>query len=84
MTWLTITPTDERVRFIAAYLRGELSVSRLCETFGVSRTTAQVAATLTEQMGVAATARVEVRLRFATWKLASAWRPGSVPLLLPW
>jgi transposase InsO family protein len=31
---------DERVKFIAAYLRGELSVSRLCETFGVSRKTA--------------------------------------------
>ncbi len=31
---------DERVKFIAAYLRGELSVSRLCDTFGVSRKTA--------------------------------------------
>jgi transposase InsO family protein len=31
---------DERVKFIAAYLRGELSVSRLCEAFGVSRKTA--------------------------------------------
>jgi putative transposase len=31
---------DERVKFIAAYLRGELGVSRLCESFGVSRKTA--------------------------------------------
>ena len=31
---------DERVKFIGAYLRGELSVSRLCEAFGVSRKTA--------------------------------------------
>jgi transposase InsO family protein len=31
---------DERVKFIAAYLRGEISVSRLCATFGVSRKTA--------------------------------------------
>ena len=31
---------DERVKFIAAYLRGELSISRLCTTFGVSRKTA--------------------------------------------
>ena len=31
---------DERVKFIAAYLRGELAVSRLCEAFGVSRKTA--------------------------------------------
>jgi transposase-like protein len=40
MPWLTTNPMDERVKFIAAYLRGELSVSRLCETFGVSRKTA--------------------------------------------
>jgi transposase InsO family protein len=31
---------DERVKFIAAYLRGELSMARLCEAFGVSRKTA--------------------------------------------
>ncbi len=31
---------DERVKFIAAYLRGELAVSRLCDAFGVSRKTA--------------------------------------------
>jgi transposase len=31
---------NERVKFIAAYLRGEMSVSRLCEAFGVSRKTA--------------------------------------------
>jgi len=31
---------DERVKFIAAYLRGELGVSRLCVSFGVSRKTA--------------------------------------------
>jgi transposase InsO family protein len=31
---------DERVKFIAAYLRGELAVCRLCEAFGVSRKTA--------------------------------------------
>jgi putative transposase len=40
MPWLTTNPMDERVKFIAAYLRGELSVSRLCDTFGVSRKTA--------------------------------------------
>ena len=40
MPWLTTNAMDERVKFIAAYLRGELSVSRLCETFGVSRKTA--------------------------------------------
>jgi transposase InsO family protein len=40
MPWLTTNPMDERVKFIAAYLRGELSVSRLCEAFGVSRKTA--------------------------------------------
>jgi len=31
---------DERVKFIAAYLRGELSLARLSSTFGVSRKTA--------------------------------------------
>jgi putative transposase len=40
MPWLMTNPMDERVKFIAAYLRGELSLSRLCETFGVSRKTA--------------------------------------------
>jgi transposase InsO family protein len=33
-------PMDERVKFIAAYLRGELPVSRVCDSFGVSRKTA--------------------------------------------
>src|SRR5260370_32300011 len=40
MPWKTTCPMDERVKFIAAYLRGELAVSRLCEAFGVSRKTA--------------------------------------------
>ncbi len=40
MTWKTTCPMDERVKFIAAYLRGELAVSRLCDAFGVSRKTA--------------------------------------------
>ena len=31
---------DERVKFIGAYLRGEIAVTRLCEAFGVSRKTA--------------------------------------------
>ena len=31
---------DERVKFIAAYLRGELSLARLSSSFGVSRKTA--------------------------------------------
>jgi len=31
---------DERVKFIAAYLRGEIAVTRLCDAFGVSRKTA--------------------------------------------
>ena len=40
MPWKTTCPMDERVKFIAAYLRGELAVSRLCDAFGVSRKTA--------------------------------------------
>jgi transposase-like protein len=39
MPWLMTNPMDERVKVIAAYLRGELSLSRLWETFGVSRKT---------------------------------------------
>jgi putative transposase len=31
---------DERVKFVAQYLRGELSLTRLCESFGISRKTA--------------------------------------------
>ena len=30
---------DERVKFIAAYLKGEIGLARLAESFGVSRRT---------------------------------------------
>ena len=40
MPWKATCPMDERVKFIAAYLRGEMAVSRLCDAFGVSRKTA--------------------------------------------
>jgi transposase-like protein len=40
MPWKTTCPMDERVKFIAAYLRGEMAISRLCNAFGVSRKTA--------------------------------------------
>ena len=39
MPWQEICPMDERMRFIAAVLAGELSMTELCEEFGVSRKT---------------------------------------------
>ncbi len=39
MPWRESRPMDERVKFIAAYLKGEMSLIRVCESFGVSRKT---------------------------------------------
>src|SRR4051812_31610870 len=43
MPWEETCPMDERVKFIAAYLRGEENVTSLCATFGVSRKAHQTA-----------------------------------------
>ena len=40
MPWMETSPMDERVKFIAAYLRGELALSELSAGFGISRKTA--------------------------------------------
>lgn len=40
MPWKATCPMDERVKFIGAYLRGEIKVNRLSDSFGVSRKTA--------------------------------------------
>lgn len=39
MPWQSSTPMDQRVEFIADHLRGSLSMSELCERYGVSRKT---------------------------------------------
>ncbi len=39
MAWRATCPMDERMRFIVAWLEGELSVAELCRRFGVSRKT---------------------------------------------
>jgi len=39
MPWRETCPVDERLKFIAAYLRGEISLTRLCAAFSVSRKT---------------------------------------------
>jgi putative transposase len=39
MPWKDVKPMDERILFIADYLRQVDSFSRLCERFGVSRKT---------------------------------------------
>ena len=39
MPWSHTSPMDQRTQFIAAYLRGRLSVTELCERYGVSRKT---------------------------------------------
>jgi putative transposase len=40
MPWRETCQMDERVKFIAAYLRGEMHLTELCESFGISRKTA--------------------------------------------
>ena len=39
MSWAASTMMDERVKFIADYLSGDLSMSALCEGYGISRPT---------------------------------------------
>jgi putative transposase len=40
MPWKDSSPMDQKTQFIADYLRPSLSVTELCELYGVSRTTA--------------------------------------------
>jgi putative transposase len=40
MPWRETSPMDQRTQFIADYLRGMLSVTELCQLYGVSRKTA--------------------------------------------
>ncbi|EPG72802.1 integrase core domain protein [Leptospira fainei serovar Hurstbridge str. BUT 6] len=39
MPWKEVSPMDEKVKFIAAVCDGTVSISSLCETFGISRKT---------------------------------------------
>ena len=39
MPWSHTSPTDQRTQFIADYLREWLSITELCELYGVSRKT---------------------------------------------
>lgn len=39
MPWNQVTPMDEKTQFIADVLRHELSISELCERYGISRKT---------------------------------------------
>ena len=39
MPWSRTSPMDQRTQFVADYLRGTLSVTELCEQYGVSRKT---------------------------------------------
>lgn len=39
MAWRETDPVDERMEFIAGYLRGEASITSLCDAFGISRKT---------------------------------------------
>jgi transposase-like protein len=39
MPWSQTSPMDQRTQFIADYLRQVLSVTELCELYGVSRKT---------------------------------------------
>ena len=40
MPWSQTSPMDQRTQFIADYLRKVLSVTELCDLYGVSRKTA--------------------------------------------
>ena len=39
MPWNETTPMDQKMQFIADYLRGELSMTELCELYGIARKT---------------------------------------------
>lgn len=39
MPWNETTPMDQKMQFIADYLRADLSMSELCELYGISRKT---------------------------------------------
>ncbi len=39
MPWHTTDPLNERLKFVAAHQRGAVSMSQLCEKFGISRKT---------------------------------------------
>jgi putative transposase len=39
MPWSQTSPMDQKTQFIADYLRNRLSVTELCELYGVSRKT---------------------------------------------
>ncbi len=39
MPWHTTDPVNERLKFVAAHQRGDVSMSQLCEEFGISRKT---------------------------------------------
>ena len=41
MPWRETCQMDERVKFIAAYLRGEHALTDLCQSFGISRKTVE-------------------------------------------
>jgi putative transposase len=37
MPWSQTTPMDQKTQFIADYLRQQLSMTELCELYGISR-----------------------------------------------
>ena len=39
MPWSETTPMDQKMQFIADYLRQSLSMTELCELYGISRKT---------------------------------------------
>ncbi|WP_157186035.1 leucine zipper domain-containing protein, partial [Leptospira sp. P2653] len=39
LPWKEVSPMDEKVKFIAAVCDGSVSITSLCETFGISRKT---------------------------------------------
>ncbi len=39
MPWSQLSPMDQKTQFIADYLRRSLSVTELCEHYGISRKT---------------------------------------------
>ena len=39
MPWSQTTPMDQKTQFVADYLRKRLSITELCELYGISRKT---------------------------------------------
>ena len=87
MPWSQTTPMDQKTQFIADYLRKRLSITELCELYGISRKTGykvidrylrlgpQASKSFLADPQVAPTARPSI-LNKRLWRYANVIRAG--------